>query len=90
MLDQFILQKQSASDKGTIGLYFLKGNNCADYAMQGLVAGGALDKWRVGFMPATPNDIFSALNRLADSSFELQGTREEVTHTIRPADDTEK
>lgn len=92
MLDQYIQQKQADSDAGKIPNYCVKGNNCADYAIQGLVVGGALEKWRVGFLPPTPNGIFTVLSRLADDH---RGTsdkkpKEKVTHKICYTDEKGK
>ena len=91
MLDQYILKKQAASDAGQISTYCVKGNNCADYAIQGLVVGGALENWRVGFLPPTPNGIFSILSRLADGSVGTsEKKKEKVTHKICYTDDKGK
>jgi hypothetical protein len=68
LLDQYILQQQAASDAGNAPTYCVKGQNCTDYAVAGLVAGHALESWRVRFMPFTPNGIFNFFQGLADFS----------------------
>lgn len=87
LLDQYILQQQATSDAGKAPTYCVKGQNCADYALAGLVAGHALESWRLGFMPPTPNGIFIFLRALADFTVGTSGPpqqklKEKVTHRM--------
>jgi RHS repeat-associated protein len=65
-LDQYIQTRQAASNAGKIPNYNVIGNNCANYAMGGLVAGGAVDAWRTNFLSFIPNTLFDQLSGLSD------------------------
>ncbi len=87
LLDQWIQKKQEESDAGNAKTYCVEGENCADYALQGLVAGNAIESWRIGFAPPFPNDIFNFLRGLADFTSGTSGKgkpKEKVTHKIIP------
>jgi RHS repeat-associated protein len=65
-LDEYIRQRQEASDAGKSPNYCVIGSSCRDYALGGLVAGGAIESWRTQFFSAAPNDVLHQLSGLAD------------------------
>ena len=73
-LDQYIQTRQAAYNAGKIPNYGVIGNNCANYAMGGLVAGGAVDAWNMGFPPFIPNDLLHQLGWLSDQQSQPEPT----------------
>jgi hypothetical protein len=71
-LDQYIQQRQVASDAGKAPNYCFIGSSCRDYALGGMVAGGAVDAWRTPFMSVVPNTLLNQLSGLADRPFRGQ------------------
>jgi hypothetical protein len=65
-LDQYIQQRQAASDAGKSPDYCVMGGSCRDYSLGGLVAGGAVDSWRTQFLSIVPNTLLMQLQGLAD------------------------
>jgi hypothetical protein len=61
-LNRWITQQQTASDQGKSPDYNVFGNNCADFCMRGLVAGGALSQSQSNGASNIPNTLFNQLN----------------------------
>jgi RHS repeat-associated protein len=65
-LDQYIQRLQDASDAGKVPRYCVIESSCRDYALGGLVAGGAIEGWRAPFLSVVPNTLFLQLQGFAD------------------------
>jgi len=65
-LDQYIKQRQDASNAHKAPTYCVVGSSCRDYALGGLVAGGAVESWRTPYLSVVPNTLFLQLGGLAD------------------------
>ena len=61
-LNQWITQQQAASDQGKSPRYNVFTNNCADFCLRGLVAGGAIDRPWAQRLTNEPNALWFYLD----------------------------
>jgi RHS repeat-associated protein len=67
-LDQYINAMQAASNAGKAPTYCVIGSSCRDYALSGLIVGGAVDRWRAPYLSIVPNTLFLQLQGLDDGN----------------------
>jgi hypothetical protein len=67
-LEYYMWQNKHASDSGALSPYSTYLNSCKDYAVRGLVWGGALARRDLAMSPAAPNDLWTWIVYRADDS----------------------
>lgn len=80
-LDQYIKQQQDASNAGKAPPYCVIGSSCRDYALGGLVAGHAVNRFVAPHLSVVPNFLFYELQPLADQHRDPEGTPKKNTET---------